>query len=58
MDIQGGNSGGALVDARGNLVGISYAGIGEDSIGINFFIPIMNALDKLNLKFRKQVEGS
>jgi S1-C subfamily serine protease len=56
VDIHGGNSGGALVDSRGNVVGISYAGVpsedgGNRSIGINFFIPIHDALDKLNIGF-------
>ncbi len=52
VDIQGGNSGGPLVDARGNVVGISMSGIGigKTSIGLNFFIPIHDALAKLNLK--------
>lgn len=52
VDIQGGNSGGVLLDAKGNVVGISYAGIGPPgkfSAGVNFFIPIMDALRKLNI---------
>ena len=49
VDIQGGNSGGALLDVDGNVVGITYAGVGEHSIGMNFFIPIYDALDKLNV---------
>ena len=55
VDIQGGNSGGPLVDRNGNLVGLSYAGIGPGkmSIGLNFFIPIYDAIGKLNIKFRK-----
>lgn len=51
VDIQGGNSGGVLLDGKGNVVGISYAGIGPTgkfSAGVNFFIPIMDALRKLN----------
>ncbi|MAF94486.1 MAG: hypothetical protein CMM60_01830 [Rhodospirillaceae bacterium] len=61
VDIQGGNSGGPLLDAKGNLVGISYAGIGPPgkfSSGLNFFIPIMDALDKLRLGFKTGVEDS
>ena len=61
VDIQGGNSGGPLLDGKGNLVGISYAGIGPPgkfSSGLNFFIPIMDALDKLNLGFKTGIEGS
>ncbi len=52
VDIQGGNSGGPLVDARGNVVGISVSGIGVGklSAGLNFFIPIHDALAKLNLE--------
>jgi len=55
VDIQGGNSGGPLADKNGNLVGLSYAGIGpgKRSIGLNFFIPIYDAVAKLNIKFRK-----
>lgn len=52
VDIHGGNSGGPLVDAQGNLVGITYAGYGGQptSVGLNLFIPIMDATAKLNLK--------
>lgn len=51
VDIQGGNSGGPLVDARGNVIGISMSGLGgKFSVGLNFFIPIHDALAKLNLK--------
>ena len=60
VDIQGGNSGGALLDTHGNVVGISYAGIGPPgkfSAGVNFFIPIMDAMDKLNLAFKTRREG-
>jgi S1-C subfamily serine protease len=54
VDIQGGNSGGPLLDARGNVVAICVSGLsstpsGGPSIGINFFIPIGDALEKLNL---------
>lgn len=53
-DIQGGNSGGPLLDARGNVVGLAVAGINpgtaqKTSIGVNFFIPIADALDHLDL---------
>lgn len=47
--IQPGSSGGPLLDAAGNVVGISYAGYGELNSGLNFFIPIQDALAKLNV---------
>ena len=52
VNIQGGNSGGPLVDRSGNVVGISVAGIREEGVmtGINFFIPIHDALERLNLE--------
>ena len=61
VDIQGGNSGGPLLDKNGNLVGISYAGIGPPgkfSAGVNFFIPIMDALRRLNIGFIKRNQPS
>ena len=57
VDIQGGNSGGPLLDNKGNVVGISYAGFGPPgkfSAGVNFFIPIADALRRLNIVFRKR----
>ena len=61
VDIQGGNSGGPLVDANGNVVGISYAGIdpsgAKTSIGLNLFIPIGDALQKLKVAFAKPGNG-
>ncbi len=61
VDIQGGNSGGPLLDKNGNVVGISYAGIGppgQFSAGLNFFIPITDALRRLNIVFRKRNQPS
>lgn len=59
VDIHGGDSGGALLDRHGNVVGVTYAGISPAgstlSTGLNFFVPIGDALDKLNIKFRDQV---
>ena len=49
VDIQSGNSGGPLVDANGNVVGITVLGIGDRSIGLNFFIPISEALEFLKI---------
>lgn len=55
-DVHGGNSGGPLVDARGNVIGIavSIIGIRKRSIGLNFFIPIHDALAKLNIEIAKK----
>lgn len=44
----GGNSGGPLVDARGNVVGITDLGIGNTE-HLNLFIPIGEALTALGL---------
>ena len=57
VDIQSGNSGGALLDSSGNVVGITYAAISSSrdaatSIGVNFFIPIVDGLDHLNVSLR------
>lgn len=58
VDIQPGNSGGPLVDASGNVVGISVSGYGDRSIGLNFFIPIRDALEKLNLRLGEPGQAS
>ncbi len=61
VDIHGGNSGGVLLDSNGNAVGVSYAGIsgsGKMSVGLNFFIPIADALEKLNIVFKGRSEPS
>lgn len=59
VDIHGGNSGGALVDGNGNVVGVSYAGYGgQTSVGLNLFVPIMDAMRYLNVEFRKPATGS
>jgi S1-C subfamily serine protease len=49
VDVQPGNSGGPLVDEHGNVVGLSVSGVGERSIGVNFFVPIADALARLGL---------
>lgn len=49
-----GNSGGALVDARGNLVGLTYAGFadaGGGATGLNLFVALPEALRVLNLVY-------
>jgi serine protease Do len=48
--IQSGNSGGPLVDAEGNLVALTVSGYGSANIGLNFFIPIGDALARLRLE--------
>ena len=53
IEIHGGNSGGPLLDQYGNIAGLSVAGYGagENStgIGLNLFVPIGEALEKLNV---------
>ncbi|PCI55445.1 MAG: hypothetical protein COB36_07425 [Alphaproteobacteria bacterium] len=55
-DVQtiGGNSGGPLLDAHGNLVGMSVAGMyqfsTESDSGLNLFIPIEDALKHLKIE--------
>lgn len=49
VDINPGSSGGPLLDATGNVVGISTSSMGERSMGVNFFVPIADALAKLGL---------
>ena len=52
--VQPGNSGGPLLDNVGNIVGISVSGIGlrKLSAGLNFFIPIIDGLEWLNVKVK------
>ena len=54
VDIHGGNSGGPLVDAFGNVVGITVIVLTDSekkfSTGINFFIPIRSALKHLGIE--------
>lgn len=51
--IQHGSSGGPLLDEQGNVVGLAVAivapGADETSVGLNFFIPIADALKYLNV---------
>ncbi|MFB0952801.1 MAG: hypothetical protein QMB02_08525, partial [Rhodospirillales bacterium] len=62
VDIHGGNSGCPLLDKNGNVVSISYAGLGDSSseysVGLNFFIPIMDALNQLKMKAVDKNPGS
>lgn len=54
VTINSGNSGGPLFDAHGNVVGITVAGFfatqDQVNLGLNLFIPIGEALDKLNIE--------
>lgn len=47
----GGSSGGPLLDSKGNVVGVTVSGIqvGEAPVGVNFFIPIGDALATLGI---------
>lgn len=62
VDIHGGSSGGVLLDEKGNVVGVSYAGLGggadKMSVGLNLFIPVMDALRLLNVKFKDRLAKS
>jgi len=55
VDIHPGNSGGPLINDKGQVVGIAAKGIsnfgpsGRTGIGLNFFIPIREALKRLNI---------
>ncbi len=52
VEIHGGNSGGPLLDAYGNVVGIAVEGYADDGgtgMGLNLFIPIADALDALDI---------
>lgn len=52
VTINGGNSGGPLLDEKGAVIGIAVSSYrrGDVPTGINLFIPIGDALDFLNLK--------
>ncbi|MHA1536087.1 MAG: trypsin-like peptidase domain-containing protein [Alphaproteobacteria bacterium] len=49
VNIQGGSSGGPLIDRFGNAIGITVAGMRRQgvAVGINIFIPIREAIAAL-----------
>ena len=52
VNVLPGNSGGPLVDQHGNVIGLTISQITFSSIptGINFFVPIKSAIEKLNIQ--------
>ncbi len=58
--IQGGNSGGPMMDKHGNVIAVTVAGLekGGAATGQNFFIPIREAFDALNLVSSTSAAGS
>lgn len=55
VDVYAGNSGGPLIDAHGNIVGIGVSGYtiddAQDALGgLNNFIPIADALEELDIQ--------
>lgn len=47
-NIYGGNSGGPMINNKGNVIGVSVLG-NKEAEGLNLFIPINSALDYLNI---------
>lgn len=55
VNVLPGNSGGPLIDSKGNVVGMTVSGIqlkGVVPTGLNFFIPIQEVLNALNIEIR------
>ncbi len=53
--IFGGNSGGPLLNSRGQVVGVNYAGIGELNTGLNFAIPVDKLMSFITAVEQQQV---
>lgn len=53
VNVLSGNSGGPLINSAGEVVGVTVSGvqINKASQGINFFIPIKDALDSMSIKY-------
>lgn len=60
VEVHGGNSGGPLVDANGNLVGLAvhayFKTPEQTGIGLNGFIPIHDGLEKLKVRLMTEAE--
>ncbi|AYR23250.1 serine protease [Herbaspirillum rubrisubalbicans] len=53
-----GSSGGPLLDKSGQVVGITVAGLGAKGLaGMNFFIPVGSAIERLHLQLQNQNQG-
>jgi len=56
VSVIGGNSGGPMLDEKGNIIGLTSRGLLDRQSGaptaLNFFVPITDALAKLNVQFR------
>ncbi len=60
VEIHGGNSGGPLLDANGNLIGLSVITFvptpGQIGMGLNGFVPIVDGLEKIRLEAMTETE--
>jgi S1-C subfamily serine protease len=56
VNILPGNSGGPLLDENGNVIGLTVSGMSKAgiSMGINFFIPINDAMRTLNIELQNE----
>jgi len=55
VNVMPGNSGGPLLDDKGNVLGLTVSGqmnAAGGSMGLNYFIPITDAMARLGLQFR------